>query len=917
MPSSTPRARTSASSSTRLQQEHRQVGGDHARACQQVQEGVATQSRENEVIKAVRALDLRLHEKKKAIAQVRDTLQQMEKERHQRLQKRQELAQRLAETAARLERFELFFQEHANDSLLVEHLTGFRQQLLQLGEWENNLHRLAQIREGKDVALAEAVQNHTRLHQLAEQAAQEWVTSHQRQHQLLTAREELLAGQDAASWRLQVDQGEQRFRQLEKTGELLDRQRTLEKEQAALGRVLQDLQTREQQRLSELRVLEEQLQAQQQLVTQSEHNHRLALRIHSYEDERRRLMDGAPCPLCGAVQHPWADERPLIDDAEVALGRARADWERMQVPIAERREALVALTKDIEHTGRAIDNGQQQGAELTQQLLPLLASLDVEAAPDQFTLLLGLLKQEKQQVEAVRLRVKAIDELESELQAAHNQTEHASAHHAALLRQVQAALHARETIDKEMHRLEEQVREERVRVDGSRSDLLEHLQPLRISECPPGQAGLLLAQLEARQRVWKEQQQHREKGLEQQGRLQAEQDNLDLLLTTMEKPLVQQSSDLEILNREEAGLQEERLKLFGDRHPDVEEQKLKYQVQQTEAQEVAIRNHLAALDREIHSLNEQVRIAAEELECLLPESEQEEAALLVRLAEVGFDGLTAYCQALLPPEELVELGRLKEGLDREQTVLAARKAEQIAALGQEEERHQGQKDQVELLEEQQAFNRELEALQQRIGADRERLAANSQKKGQFEEQGLALAAQQRELGRWEVLHQLIGSADGKKFRIFAQGLTFDAMISHANRQLRKMNDRYILLRDPREPLALQVIDNYQAGETRSTRNLSGGESFLVSLALSLGLSAMASHNVRVDSLFLDEGFGTLDEEALDTALQTLAELQQDGKLIGIISHVPMLKDRIDVRIQVLPGPDGNSRLLGPGCRHSS
>ena len=116
------------------------------------------------------------------------------------------------------------------------------------------------------------------------------------------------------------------------------------------------------------------------------------------------------------------------------------------------------------------------------------------------------------------------------------------------------------------------------------------------------------------------------------------------------------------------------------------------------------------------------------------------------------------------------------------------------------------------------------------------------------------------------------------------------MISHANRQLRKMNDRYILLRDPKEPLALQVIDNYQAGEIRSTRNLSGGESFLVSLALSLGLSAMASHNVRVDSLFLDEGFGTLDEEALDTALQTLAELQQDGKLIGIISHVRCSKN---------------------------
>jgi exonuclease SbcC len=153
--------------------------------------------------------------------------------------------------------------------------------------------------------------------------------------------------------------------------------------------------------------------------------------------------------------------------------------------------------------------------------------------------------------------------------------------------------------------------------------------------------------------------------------------------------------------------------------------------------------------------------------------------------------------------------------------------------------------------------------------------------------------------------------------VFAQGLTFEVMISHANRQLRKMSDRYILLRDPKEPLALLVIDNYQAGEIRSTRNLSGGESFLVSLALALGLSAMASHNVRVDSLFLDEGFGALDEEALDVALQTLAELQQDGKLIGVISHVPMLKDRIDLRIQVLPGPGGCSRLVGPGCAQCS
>src|SRR5512137_2582192 len=107
-----------------------------------------------------------------------------------------------------------------------------------------------------------------------------------------------------------------------------------------------------------------------------------------------------------------------------------------------------------------------------------------------------------------------------------------------------------------------------------------------------------------------------------------------------------------------------------------------------------------------------------------------------------------------------------------------------------------------------------------------------------------------------------------------------------------MSDRYILVRDSDEPLELNVIDNYQAGEIRSTRNLSGGESFIVSLALALGLSQIASRNVRVDSLFLDEGFGTLDEEALDMALETLGGLQEDGKLIGVISHVVALKERI-------------------------
>ena len=208
----------------------------------------------------------------------------------------------------------------------------------------------------------------------------------------------------------------------------------------------------------------------------------------------------------------------------------------------------------------------------------------------------------------------------------------------------------------------------------------------------------------------------------------------------------------------------------------------------------------------------------------------------------------------------------------------------------------------------------LKQLRDEIAGFRYRIADNSAARERIREKQDLMEAQKKECGRWVKLHGLIGSADGKKYRNFAQGLTFEVMVSLANRQLEKMTDRYLLIRDEEQPLELNVVDNYQAGEIRSTRNLSGGESFIVSLSLALGLSKMASRKVRVDSLFLDEGFGTLDEESLETALETLAGLQQGGKLIGIISHVSALKERISTQIDIQPVSGGRSAVSGPGCR---
>ena len=214
----------------------------------------------------------------------------------------------------------------------------------------------------------------------------------------------------------------------------------------------------------------------------------------------------------------------------------------------------------------------------------------------------------------------------------------------------------------------------------------------------------------------------------------------------------------------------------------------------------------------------------------------------------------------------------------------------------------------------QQIQTDIDQLSRHIGAIDQKLQDNDRQKGEQAAKLVAIDEQKQRLQVWQQLHTLIGSADGKKYRTFAQGLTFQVMIKHANSQLQKMSDRYLLIHDEDSPLELNVIDNYQGGDIRSTKNLSGGEGFIISLALALGLSQMASQNIRVDSLFLDEGFGTLDEESLDIALDTLTSLQQEGKLIGIISHVQALKDRILTQIKVEKISGGFSQITGQGCR---
>lgn len=191
---------------------------------------------------------------------------------------------------------------------------------------------------------------------------------------------------------------------------------------------------------------------------------------------------------------------------------------------------------------------------------------------------------------------------------------------------------------------------------------------------------------------------------------------------------------------------------------------------------------------------------------------------------------------------------------------------------------------------------------------RGRLTKDDENRRRKAEQERATGEARALLAVWQRLRDLIGSSDGAKFRKYAQSITLDILLRHANRHLSKLSDRYCIGRREGAALDLEIEDFYQAQAKRPMSSLSGGESFLVSLALALGLSDLAGRNVRIQSLFIDEGFGSLDPEALEIAIAALEGLRQEEKTIGVISHVEVLKERIGTQVVIEKQAGGISTL---------
>lgn len=198
--------------------------------------------------------------------------------------------------------------------------------------------------------------------------------------------------------------------------------------------------------------------------------------------------------------------------------------------------------------------------------------------------------------------------------------------------------------------------------------------------------------------------------------------------------------------------------------------------------------------------------------------------------------------------------------------------------------------------------------QRELGALQAELATDDQRRRQSAEQMAALQARRVAARRWALLDDLIGARDGARFKRYAQQFTLEVLIEYANEHLARLARRYRLRRG-NEALSLLVIDGDLADEVRSVHSLSGGETFLVSLALALGLASLSSQRLRVESLFIDEGFGSLDADTLNTAMEALDRLQAEGRRVGVISHVHDMAERIGVQVRVEPLGAGRSRVL--------
>ena len=828
------------------------------------------------------------------------------KQEQTQLQTKQQQLEKLTEEATSIKNW---LAQNARLQDLKEHLPEFKTTLRDLQEVEQRIKRNQQEQQELQQQLEqEALQliklQENQQEQQAKQAA------------LQQQKEEKLAQLQATLSDKSMDDLEQAAQAQPALVAKYERMLEFSQQYAACDKKLQSINTQlakyaeERQELditlqdtsTKFKQAQEHLEALQKVVA-------LQQQMQQYEEARHTLQHNESCPLCGSLEHPFAHGNYTIDLPEEVKKR-----DRKQALVKELEQSINKLQLAISTNTQKqqLDAANKAEAETEAKRLFQIFGQSSEGLSQSITITepdkLTTLLQEQQQasvtlqkqladaralsrsLESINQQLQQLREAQVQAQAKYEQVQQTQKLQQTQLQKLQLIL----TDEQEQLQVHTQTAESIALSYGMKYDATARQQ--------------LYLQLEQLANSYAQKQQQLE-GMREQYAATREQVK-HLQERTQEKETEKQLRQQALTEEHEqlTTLKTTRHTLFGDKDPVQERQLAQLELKAKSVQAEEARSRQQQKQQELqearnrqtdcHNRHKQNKSVLDELS----------TGLLRVLQQKGIETIEALSQMLLHRDEADRLANLKAQTEKHLTELRKSISDVEQELAQLQAKALTHESIESLHQQHKKCAEEARELIEKRARQQQLLEQDAQQRGKNKELAEQLHLQQQVYQRWANLADLIGSGDGTKFSKFAQGLTLARLVELANRHLQKLNDRYRILKSSTDDLELLIVDTYQAEAIRPMNTLSGGESFLVSLALALGLSDLAGRRTQINSLFIDEGFGTLDSVTLDAAISTLENLQASGKMIGIISHVEALKERIGTQIKVQRMPGGVSKV---------
>jgi exonuclease SbcC len=638
---------------------------------------------------------------------------------------------------------------------------------------------------------------------------------------------------------------------------------------------------------------------------------------------RAALKPGEACPVCGAREHPGHPNEhgtELVADLRARALRLDQELTRLETKCRELGQQVAANDAKATAFAEQLDDVVSRRAQLW---------IETEAAADKVrqrvekqlsgkwpadnkaltALLARLQKQHEKDVRSVNEQLQAVQAMERALAVANRTLQQAE-------QQLEAHRPALEALDREHRQAaasQAQLEQAQQRASDRLHDGLDHLIGL-LGGVDISRADLLRDLAAAERFVVR--------GIEETLALQ-------LALQRFEKQVREQAADQSLLQERHAQTRERaaeiaremeklqkrvealvqgRHKLFAGRAVDEVRAELATVEQDLLSQSRKAAAAVAGLETTTNDLTSRQKQLAKELKGGEQAHGKAQKARDKALAKLKMQLEEAVELLAVAPEERVALGEKLKTLDERLGAAEAQLSDRQQQLDDTRKALDGQMDQDAAEQSITENSDRLAALLERLGKNRTLLQRDDEARQKREGvAGRITEAEQRQRV-WGALNEAIGSANGAQFRRFVQGVTLDHLVVHANEHMRSINPRYRIERNPLGGLGLQMLDLDMGGEVRSTRSLSGGERFLVSLTLALALSKLDGRAAFIDTLLIDEGFGSLDARSLDMAVEALERLQGEGRRVGVISHVDALKERIAVQVLVEKQGEGRSRV---------